>query len=284
MALPLALGVALGAFGGIANLIQSKNNADAAELNAKRNFLLQYDQYEYQKHLNQLTMEREDNAVQRRMNDLMAAGLDPSLAAGSAASSSGFSSGPAPQKEFTAKADAYALQQAMQMTTQFAQADAQMNLTKQQAAHVKKQNDWFDVNASADLALKVMQENNLKSQALHTDIQTAILSKEYHYLDKWNLPPSVHDSVKAATQIMDVLESDGAKGKAAQLENAMNKVGNASRVVVQNFYDQYRKDVEEQQKRMKEHNDAHKVTPDSGKPEGPGFDMQEYNAYNTRMY
>lgn len=283
MALPIALGLALGAFGGIANLIQNKQNADRQAEIADQNYAMQYDQNMYQRQLNELTMQREDNAVQRRVDDLMAAGIDPSLAAGSAASSSGFSAGPAPQQEFVAKTDAYGLLQAMQMTEQFAQLDSQINYTKEQSRYVSQQNAWYGIQALQDLAVKIASENNIKGQTAKTAIETALMSRDLRYLDKWNLPTSVHDSVKAATQFLDVMESEGSKNKLKQIENLMNKIGNANRVIIQNMYEDYEKSRKANLEKIKAHNESH-IDPEMEKPVDPGFDQQEWNAYNTRMY
>lgn len=57
-------------------------------MNADRNFALQQEQVAWQKAMQKEAWNREDNAVQRRVDDLRAAGLSPTLAAGSAASSS----------------------------------------------------------------------------------------------------------------------------------------------------------------------------------------------------
>lgn len=57
----------------------------------QRNYKFSQQQFDYQKHLNDLIIQREDTAVQRRVADLEAAGLNKNLAAGSAASTGNMS-------------------------------------------------------------------------------------------------------------------------------------------------------------------------------------------------
>ena len=65
----------------------------------KKNFDLQKENLAYQKDLQNRIFEREDNAVQRRVADLVSAGLSPTLAAGSAAGAGSVVSTSAPQKK-----------------------------------------------------------------------------------------------------------------------------------------------------------------------------------------
>ncbi len=65
----------------------------------KKNFDLQKDNLAYQKDLQNKIFAREDNAVQRRVADLVSAGLSPTLAAGSAAGAGSVVSTSAPQKK-----------------------------------------------------------------------------------------------------------------------------------------------------------------------------------------
>ncbi len=87
--------------GGLANLGTAWATIKGVNENKRVNninFQLQKENLAYQKDLQKIIFAREDNAVQRRVDDLRKAGLSPTLAAGSAAGAGSVISTSAPQR------------------------------------------------------------------------------------------------------------------------------------------------------------------------------------------
>ena len=121
---------------------------------AEQNYNLQKDQFEYQKELNNLAMQREDTAYSRAVEDLKNAGLSP-LMLSSGAGAQALTSASAPQMDasgvnqaYSAKQDYYArLRQARQYYTEkkfiLHQQNRQMSLQNAQLA-LQVENQYFD--------------------------------------------------------------------------------------------------------------------------------------------
>lgn len=92
------LSTGMNILGGLVNAGSTiAGTVDSIKTNQK-NFDLQKENLAYQKDLQNRIFEREDNAVQRRVADLVSAGLSPTLAAGSSAGAGSVVSTSAPQK------------------------------------------------------------------------------------------------------------------------------------------------------------------------------------------
>lgn len=166
----------LGALGVGSQLLSAGASAFGAWNQKKTNdlnFQLQKDQYEYQKNLQQIMFGREDNAVQRRVADLKAAGLSPTLAAGSAASSGPVVSTQTPQKE--SDLSAYlAIAQIGTMLANQQKAQTEADIAKQSLAQSKIQT----------------QASALSKELLGNQVELSNLDKKY-YLDRGTSPVEV---------------------------------------------------------------------------------------------
>ncbi len=137
------------------------------------NFKLQKEQYSYQKSLQKIMFGREDNSVRRRVADLRAAGLSPTLAAGSSASAGPVVSTQVPQKE--SDLSAYlTLAQVGTMLANQQKAQTEADIAKQSLAQSKIQT----------------QSSALSKELLRNQVALSNLDKKY-YLDRNTSPVEV---------------------------------------------------------------------------------------------
>ena len=97
MSATAALAIGAGAAGLLGGLFNSQNQASIS----RENLRLQKENLDWQKHVQQKTWDREDTAIQRQKQDLIAAGMNPYMAMnGSGANSGSIVNTQAPQMGF----------------------------------------------------------------------------------------------------------------------------------------------------------------------------------------
>lgn len=114
------------------------------------NFQLQKENLAYQKDLQKIIFNREDNAVQRRVDDLRKAGLSPTLAAGSAAGAGSVISTSAPQR--VSDLQGYlALAQVGTMIANQQKAQTEADIARQNLKQLKMDNKYLKDRGLAPL-------------------------------------------------------------------------------------------------------------------------------------
>lgn len=167
-AIPLITGL-LGA-AGIGASVLGYNTEMARD---EANYKLQKEHFEYQKGVQKTIWERDDNAVQRRVNDMRLAGISPHAAAGGAAQSSGPIGTKAPQRQPGVDTrGASLISSALNTMANIAQTTAQTAALQAQTRNVELKTRLQEGTASDTLlAAKLRnQYTGLQSESLQSDI------------------------------------------------------------------------------------------------------------------
>lgn len=126
----------------------------------EKNFELQKDNLAYQKDLQNRIFEREDNSVQRRVADLKAAGLSPTLAAGSSAGAGSVVSTSAPQKKNNLEAFT-ALASLKTVLAQQRRAQTEADIAKATLNQIEMDNKYYRSNHIAPIESKMGWQQQL---------------------------------------------------------------------------------------------------------------------------
>lgn len=141
----------------------------------RENLALQKDNLAYQKDLQQSIFQREDNAVQRRVADLKAAGLSPTLAAGSSAGAGSVVSTSAPQKKSNLESYLALASVATSLAKQ-QQAQTEADIARQNLIQTKMDTDYYKKSGVSPV------ESRLGYQQLLTNFLNGLLNKESHFV------------------------------------------------------------------------------------------------------
>lgn len=199
--------------GALYNNKQQKENQEYTRAMNQRDF-------DYQQALQQQIFEREDTAVQRRMQDLEAAGLNPNLAAGSAAGAgavvgrSNTQQTSAPQFELGSMMDAIAAaQQIKAQKQQTANAKIEQQILKNQQAQASynakmaELETMFQLGVMPGMNISVNKNGELELNTYYPEKNINLNKSPYFHQFK-NFVDQVSDEAAIINLQRDILNKD----------------------------------------------------------------------------
>lgn len=199
---------------------------------ADANFRMQQSNAEYMRSAQQVTWDREDSAVRRRVNDLNAAGLSPTLAAGSSAGTSSPIQIQAPQRQQSYRhMPGSDVMDAVTRMNQQAMTESSVRL--QEAQREKIENETSENRMSFDLNFRLLQHqlDKLGIDSGRSAVQRQMEDIDLRRYKKTNLRPGESSILKSYNDVSSLLglqsnDRDGSNADAAAVTNDWDSLRN----------------------------------------------------------